>query len=80
MSNNKSVCSCCGLEYEIDGMMLPNFYSVCPRCYWEEDPTVKDEKQYSDVNKSTLLNWKNAYNLGQANRCVTMVSENEDER
>lgn len=59
---NKSVCSCCGLEYEIDDLMSPNFYSVCPRCYWEEDPTVTEENEYSDVNNSTLSDWKRNIN------------------
>ena len=63
----KVTCSCCGHTYDIDDLMTSGLFNVCPICYWEEDPNVTD-KEYSSVNKSSLIDYKNAYvahQLGQ---------------
>ena len=62
-------CPCCG-EYTLD-----NYY-VCPTCNWRYDRTYINDK-YSEVNHSTLKDFKNKY-LSTLNKTIIEHNENNN--
>ena len=51
--NSKQPCPCCGyitLEGERSGS-----YEICPVCFWEDDPTQRDDENYEGgANEASL--------------------------
>lgn len=53
-------CSCCGHVYEDSDNLIS--YSVCPKCYWEEDMSITNENDYSAPNHHSLSEYRDLFN------------------